>query len=388
MGIGAASVVVLSLAYAGAQPPPMSSPIRPWSPQGQSSADRTPRTAFDGGGGPSHGLRDRLGVDVARALLVSSDPRERMRGVDRLGTIGDPPAIDALLEAIDSGSPASRDPDTRLLAVRMLAPHAAETRARAFLVRELLTGSAGKVSLVRSTAAMALAKMGDQKALQALAIAVDQRGPASDAARAALRAYPPTVLEPFLFEPAEEGADEDAPKGKLGVEEDQALKRVLESRKREADADSKKKATREKVDPDAADEDEPGDEKDKPGKKKDHARRLRTLSLPMIDFFGELGDLRALPALRTASARKQVTVKSRAGLALARFGDPTGLADAREWAKGDDARLVGPSVETLILLGDAGAGAALTKLLRAQPTRGVALDLLFEIGRASCRERV
>ncbi len=336
-------------------------------------------------GEPSRGLRDRLGVEVAGALLLSDDPRERMRGVDRLGTIGDPPAVDALLEILDSGSPASRDPDTRLHAVRMLAPHAEETPVRAFLLRELLGGSSGKASLVRSTAAMALAKRGSQKSLQALAIAIDQRGPASDAARAALEAYPPRTLAPFLLEPAEEISEDEGTKGKPSTDEVDALKRALEARKREVDAVAKKKGRPEKagpkVDPEATDDDETGDDSGRPAKKKGHERRARTLSVPMIDFFGELGDLRAIPALRTAAARKQVTVKSRAGLALARFGDPSGLADAREWAKGDDARLLAPAVETLVLLGDPGAGPALTKLLATSPTRSAALDLLFGSGK-------
>lgn len=361
------SATVLSPSVAMAQPLPMPLPPR-WPPQVQSSFDRTPRVAFNQ---PGKSLRERLGVEVARSKLVSEDPRERMRAVERLGTLGDAPALDALLESVDSGS--SRDPDARLHAIRMLAPHASETRVRAFLTRELLGGSAGKASLVRSTAAMALAKAGDDKALSALALALDQRGPASEAAEAALLAYPPATLDPFLLEPREEGADDDKSKR----DDERAMPRpVPEARARETKKPSTAKPKRDR---DADTDDEPGDDDDdEPSpKKKDSSRRQRTLTLPMIDFLGRLGDLRALPALRAAAARKQVTVKARAGLALARFGDPSGLADAREWTKGDDLRLLVPAAETLVLADDPTAAAALKKLLSNKDTRSAALSLLF-----------
>lgn len=353
--VGAASTGATT---ASAQPVPVSAR---WPPQSQSPFDRTPRAVATPG--PGHGLRDRLGVDVARALLVSDDPRERLRGVERLGTIGDAPAIEALLEAIDAGALATRDPDTRLHAIRMLAPHADEARVRAFLTRELLGG--GKASLSRSTAAMALARRGDDKALEALALATDQRGPASDAARAALLAYPPASLDPLLLEPREEGDDASADKS-------------VPPERPGDDGRKRRKAEREPQRSKEPDEADPSDDDDDPPEEapKARGRKPRTLTLAMIDVLADLGDLRALPALRSAATRKQVVVKAHAGLALARFGDPSGLADAREWAKGDDPRLLGPAAETLVLLGDPAAKGALSKLLTNKETRASGLGLL------------
>jgi HEAT repeat protein len=301
---------------------------------------------------------------MARTLLTSDDPKERLRAIDRLGTIGDAPAVEALLEAVDAGSPASRDPDVRLLAIRMLADHAEETRVRSLLSRELSGGSGGKASLVRSTAAMALARRGDEKALEALALAVDQRGPASDAARAALLAYPPANLDPFLYEPREEETGDAEGRVKSDA-----------SRPR-PEAAAKARTTKEARAREPSDEDDEGDEPEDEPKKKPKGRRARSLSLPMIDLLSDLGDLRALPALRAAAQRKQLAVKSRAGLALAKLGDPTGLADARTWAKGDDLRLAATAAETLAALGDEGVKLVLPRLLKSRDQRAAALSIL------------
>src|SRR5271154_6642664 len=69
-------------------------------------------------------LKARIGVAFAKHLIESDDANDRLRGVERLGSIGTQEAIDALVEAIEQGAAVGRDPRARLLAVRVLAPHA------------------------------------------------------------------------------------------------------------------------------------------------------------------------------------------------------------------------------------------------------------------------
>src|SRR5690349_2016739 len=54
-------------------------------------------------------LKEMFGVAVAVRLAQSDDAAARLRGIERLGAIGTTEAIDALVEQIEQGSPASRD---------------------------------------------------------------------------------------------------------------------------------------------------------------------------------------------------------------------------------------------------------------------------------------
>src|SRR4051794_12938573 len=87
-------------------------------------------------------LKAMVGIPVAKRLLEADDPFERIRGVERLGAIGSVEAIDALVDAIDQGTPASRDPRARLTAVRVLAEHSKRDNVRQLLMREV-TDSGG-----------------------------------------------------------------------------------------------------------------------------------------------------------------------------------------------------------------------------------------------------
>lgn len=151
-------------------------------------------------------FKSSTGLAVAERLLLSDDPEERLRGLERLGSIGTPEAIDALLEAVEQGTAVGRDPRARLLAVRMLAPHVKRDAVRQFIGRELqdASGAEGRgvssplSTLTRGTAALALARSGEKKALGALLTAVLQGGSAGDAAARALKAHPPSSLQPFV----------------------------------------------------------------------------------------------------------------------------------------------------------------------------------------------
>ena len=151
-------------------------------------------------------LKEMFGVAVAVRLTQSDDAAARLRGIERLATIGTPEAVDALVEQIEQGSPAARDPRARLAAVRALAGFTKKDNVRQLLLRETsdASSSEGRGSftalgaLLRGTAALALAKDGEKKALQSLVAVVLQGGAGAEAAVRALRAYPPESLESFL----------------------------------------------------------------------------------------------------------------------------------------------------------------------------------------------
>ncbi len=151
-------------------------------------------------------LRSLFGVPVAQRLLQSDDPDDRLRGVERLGAIGTDEAIDALTEALTQTSILENDLRVRLLAVRALAPHAKRDGVRQLLTREVVEGTGADArrsyqplsTVVRGTAALALAKSGDRKAVAALVPALLQGGPAAEAASRALRVYPPVSIDAFV----------------------------------------------------------------------------------------------------------------------------------------------------------------------------------------------
>lgn len=151
-------------------------------------------------------LNELFGVPVAVRLTQSDDAATRLRGIARLATIGTPEAIDAMVEQIEQGSPAARDPRARLAAVRALASFTKKDSVRQLLLRETTDASSAEGrgsftalgALIRGTAALALAKDGEKKALQSLVAVVLQGGPGAEAAVRALRAYPPESLDAFL----------------------------------------------------------------------------------------------------------------------------------------------------------------------------------------------
>jgi hypothetical protein len=69
--------------------------------------------------------------------------------------------------------------------------------------------TSGIFSLVRETAALALARHGDPPSLAALSSAAGLRGPTGDAARAAWAAFPPRSLDAILFEEETRGDSEE-----------------------------------------------------------------------------------------------------------------------------------------------------------------------------------
>jgi HEAT repeat protein len=150
---------------------------------------------------PAQGsLRSRLGIEAAEPLLKSESTELRLRAFEKLGASGTSGALELLADALALGG-AARNANERLVAVRALAPHAKEERARGALVRAMggaLTRDEPADIMVRQTAALALSRSGDRGAIVALAQALRQPGRVSETARVALRAHPPKTLD-LLF---------------------------------------------------------------------------------------------------------------------------------------------------------------------------------------------
>lgn len=261
-----------------------------------------------GAGAP---LRGSLGVPVAEGLLGSADPATRLRGIARLGAIGTPEAVDALLEALEQGSPVGRDPRARLEAVRVLAAHAQRDPVRQLLTRELneAAGAPGRgaaasplAELTRGTAALALARAGDKRSLAALANAIAQGGAPGAAAERALAAYPPSSLQLLLSSKRRPSPE---------------IARVL----------------------------------------------------------GELGDLRAIERLRPLLTASDEASQVAAALALAKLGDEAALAQARAWLRKPEPRRQPAAAEILVHLGAPDAPAAVTAMLKGEVTRLAGLRL-------------
>jgi HEAT repeat protein len=156
-------------------------------------------------GQKSPSLLSELGAPAAERLLSSDNPRDRLRGLQRLSALGTPRAVELLARALDPGG-AARGAEEHLAAVRALAPHAKLPDARDALVRALssppVEADAGPLSeWVQSAAALALARTQDPSALSALGRALRKPGHAAELTRDALLANPPRDLTPLLRAP-------------------------------------------------------------------------------------------------------------------------------------------------------------------------------------------
>jgi HEAT repeat protein len=151
-------------------------------------------------------LAGRLGVDAARRLLASPSRETRLRGVRRLGSFHDAAAAQALARALEDDAGLLSDDRVRVEAVRALAEFAARDSIRALLTRMVLDDSGAAVPgaaaslhhLGRQRAAFALAAADDTRATDALVGMLLSDSSATEPALEALRAHPPTNLEPLL----------------------------------------------------------------------------------------------------------------------------------------------------------------------------------------------
>jgi HEAT repeat protein len=323
-------------------------------------------------------LLDRFGVAAGRRLVDDPSPSERRRGIERLAELGTPEAIEALIGAMDSGSPLARDPVLRIHAVRLLARHAGNESVRSYLVRELMDAASrrdapgGLPTLLRETAALALARDGGEDATRALATAAALRGPAGDAARLALVVAPPPTLDAFLYDSSDADEDEDADRA-ASDDDEQAGD---DGRKEERAEPSRKKG---KADAKDATKDAP---RDGEVKKKDRKKREKTprLLTPLtMTLLGDLGDLRAVPALRGELDRSDRTARAAAAIALAKLGDATAGDVALGWSKEKDPRLAVAAADVLVMLGRPEAPLVLKKALADDASKVAAVRLALDL---------
>ena len=104
---------------------------------------------------------------------------------------------------------------------------------------------------------------------------------------------------------------------------------------------------------------------------------------PMIDALGEIGDPRAIPAVREYANRKLLSRRRSAVEALRNLGDVEGVSEAIGRARGILPESVRNVLESVAAEGDSGAGASsLADSVRGQEEKyqGLALDTLYEIG--------
>ncbi len=312
-------------------------------------------------------LLERFGVAAGRRLVDDPSPTERRRGIERLAELGTPEAIEALLGAMDSGSPLARDPVLRIHAVRLLAPHADKEAVRSYLVRELMDAASrrdapgGFPTLLRETAALALARQGGEDATRALATAAALRGPAGEAARLALVVAPPPTLDAFLYDSSEAEDDPDDARSDPDDEDGEEAKEPADV------ARSKKpKAT-------------PKDGEAPPKERKKREKTPRLLTPLTMTLLGDLGDLRAVPALRGELDRSDRTARAAAAIALAKLGDSTAGDVALGWSKEKDVRLGVAAADVLVLLGRPEASAVVKKALLDEASRAQGVRLAIDV---------
>jgi hypothetical protein len=303
-------------------------------------------------------LSARFGLEEGRAGLFAPDLEVRHRAIDRLVTLGTPEALGVLLESLDGGSPVAREASSRLRLVRALASFADQDEIRAHLGKEMLdvggrrdTGI-GLPQLVRETAAMALARRGDAACVASLVSAAQLRGAAGEPARRALLAYPPRSASALLFEEAEVQPD-DAP-----------VVVAVAGPKPPKPGEPKKPAV-----------DEPTCE----GDCEPQGPALRSLNPAYVTFLGELGDLRAIGALRPELDRSDRSMRGATALALARLGDGLSLDAVRAWDEKSDARLLLAAAEALAAGGSPDARRFLVLALASPDVRKGALTLAHQL---------
>lgn len=319
-------------------------------------------------------LLDRTAVARGRQLIYGATEEERRRGVERLASSGTPQAVDALLEALETGSVIARDPAARLLAVRLLSAQAGREDVRKLLVRELHEGGGRRdpalrvATLLRETAALALARAGDDESLKVLVAASAQRGPAGEAARAALTVAPPVAISSILYEPPPDDTDE--PEADAAADPD-----PFPAEERGGPRPRKPKPKPERV--------TTRETRDK------HVptgpRSPRALLPPLLSLLGDLGDVRAIPVLRNELGSPHRPSRAAAAVALAKLGDASAGDGVVGWIDDAEPRLVAAAAETLVMTGHPKAARAVAKALKDDTTRSAAIELAHDLASAELR---
>lgn len=270
-------------------------------------------------------VRAHVGTDYAARLLRSTDPDERIRGIQRAAAIGSAETVALLVQATES-SPAVRSDSRAIIELaRGLARFADQERVRTALLLIVSTGSPGVVGrlqparssdalaleegdpvarteLARHIAAIALARSGTERALEQLYGVARGGGSGQSAAMLALMVQPPR--DPGFF-------------GTAGT----------------------------------------------------------TMPASVVRLLGQLGDLRALEILHAATRTSDVAVRGAALVSLAELGDERTIGLARAAIAEADARLRAAAGEAFVLLSAPERYKAVSALVADEATTAIGIRL-------------
>ncbi len=270
-------------------------------------------------------VRAHVGTDYAARLLRSTDPDERIRGIQRAAAIGSAETIALLVQATES-SPAVRSDSRAIIELaRGLARFADQERVRTALLLIVSSGSPGVVGrlqsarssdalaleegdpvarteLARHIAAIALARSGTERALEQLYGVARGGGSGQSAAMLALTVQPPR--DPGFF-------------GTAGT----------------------------------------------------------TMPASVVRLLGQLGDLRALEILHAATRTSDVAVRGAALVSLAELGDERTIGLARAAIAEADARLRAAAGEAFVLLSAPERYKAVSALVSDEATTAIGIRL-------------
>jgi HEAT repeat protein len=272
-------------------------------------------------------VRAHVGTDYAARLLRSSDPEERIRGIQRAASIGTAESVALLVQATEA-SPAVRSDSRALIELaRGLARFSDQERARAALLSIVNTGNPGiagrlpqpsrttsdglsleegdpvaRAELARQIAALALARSGVDRALEQLYGVARGGGSGQSAAMLALLVQPPR--DPGFY-------------GTAGT----------------------------------------------------------TMPASVVRMLGQLGDLRALELLHAATRTSDVSVRGAALVSLAELGDERAVALARAAIAESDARLRAAAGEAFVLLSAPERFKAVSALVTDEATAAIGIRL-------------
>ena len=271
-------------------------------------------------------VRAHVGTDYAARLLRSTDPDERIRGIQRAASIGTAETIALLVQATES-SPAVRSDSRALIELaRGLARFAEQERTRAALLIIVNTGNPGlagrlpqsgrsgdslsleegdpvaRADLARQTAAIALARWGSDRALEQLYSIARTGSSGQSAAITALLLQPPR--DPGFY-------------GTTGA----------------------------------------------------------TMPPVVVRMLGQLGDLRALEILHLTTRTNDVSLRATALVALAELGDERAIALARSAIAESDARLRAAAGEAFVLLSAPERFQAVAALIADDATASIGVRL-------------
>jgi HEAT repeat protein len=311
---------------------------------------------------PSLDFRDHFGVDLAARLFRSNRPEDRLRGLERAGSIGTPEAVSLITHALkESQSPLGPDTRALLVAVRSLADATNQSEARSFLKDSVLNLAVhqrpatsttepdtldedrdARMALARSEAAFALATSADPAAIDAVLLVARDQGPGQVAAMEAVVAFPPErvaaigtgLLSPALLHLA----------GKMGD------LRTLDAARAAL-----------------------------------HATDPPTRAAA-LDAVSAMGDTRAIGDARTMSKDADPVVRVAAGRALVRLGAPDRYRAVEALVGDDDTALEG--VRIAAGGGDAGVAKALAARVKASGEPDLRALAIVALGRSEANEAV